>query len=144
MAAARGTVLPVNMLAERLRDAGAVGWEPVPPAAAAVLRRLTSSLVRELPSGSALPREAQRLDDLDAEHVRLALSVHAERMGEGVVAMLLANRQSAVTIGWDDLLLHFNDLWFPSADDLLVIGSDGHYVFVSHEEWSVGGRLEGG
>ncbi|MFJ9813704.1 hypothetical protein ACIRU3_00285 [Streptomyces sp. NPDC101151] len=73
------------------------------------------------------------VSDLDTDQLRSALRTAVEDVGQDVWAAWPADRR-AVRVAYRAVLERLDDLWCPSADDLVIIDGDELILVLDHEE----------
>jgi hypothetical protein len=103
-----------------------------PGAYGGFLDALGGSLAR-LPVLIRCAEVALDVSDLDADQLRDALRTAVEDAGQVVWAAWPAER-TAVRVGYRAVLERIDDLWYPSADDLVIIDGNDRVLVLDHEE----------
>ena len=126
--------MTARFLQRRLADAGVKTATPIPSPASALLLHLVLPRV-DVMLESPVPGSWQAdVSDLDADDIRDYLTQWGSSLGSPVVIAWRWDKEGAV-IELAEFIAHFDDLWYPSSDDLVIIGTDGReFMFLWHEE----------
>jgi hypothetical protein len=122
------------MIAQRLESvsglSGRFAWVP----ADQVRSRLGA--LRPFVDGSP-PREytLRNFDAQDKDTAAIADWIRAQLTNDEPVTVLWISDRQGISIGLYDFLLFFDELWYPSSDDVIVESHSGTFVIViDHEE----------
>jgi len=79
-------------------------------------------------------RESCNAQDWSLEQIKLWCSQWSPLFKNDSAALWVDDR-CGISIAYDEAMQFLDELWFPSADDLFIISSDGLAVlFIDHEE----------
>jgi hypothetical protein len=123
------------MIAQRLRSvtglSGKFGWLPPDEMQSRLdgLRAFDGSVV---PKGYG---EVRRFDARDTEPSAIADWLQAQQLPEEPVKVFWLFDREGISIELKDFLKYFDELWFPSSDDIVVESESTSFVIaIDHEE----------